>query len=132
MQNTTPAPLPDHSWAPTAPGRLMGLPSTPLTPPADMFHLRRKPQSLALTTTAHVWLAKLPPRYQPLATARRHPHIINDLAQRWDDPADLPAHFSELLLSTRPGGRNGFEFEVITELADLLNLVEANLRGEKY
>jgi hypothetical protein len=131
FDDTTPARLPENAWVPTIPSRLMDLAPTPPTP-CEAPPPPRKPQSLALTTAAHVWLAKLPPRYQPLTIARQHPHIVNELAVRWSEPADLPAHLTEMLLGTRPGGREGFEFEVISEIADLLNLVEAMLRGEKY
>jgi hypothetical protein len=94
-------------------------------------HPERKPQEQALTPEAHTWLARLPPRYQPLATARRHPHIVNRLCELWDSPLDLPAHFRELMLSSRPARRKGFAFEVLTELADLQSMVELIQKGEK-
>lgn len=78
----------------------------------------RSPQRRSLTDEAHVWLARIPPRYQPLATARRHPHIVNRLAALWAVPGELPGYFQELMLSRR-AGRQGFTFEVLTELADL-------------
>jgi hypothetical protein len=92
---------------------------------------QRAPQEQALTPEAHVWLARLPPRYQPLATARRHPHIVNRLSELWDSPLDLPAHFRELMLSSRPARRQGFAFEVLTELADLQTMIELIQKGEK-
>ena len=73
----------------------------------------------------------MPPHYQPLATARRHPHIINRLCELWDTPLDLPAHFRELMLSSRPVRRQGFAFEVLTELADLQAMFELMQKGEK-
>ena len=60
----------------------------------------------------------LPPRFQPLCTARSHPHIVNRMAELWPLPEQLPAYFDELLLSPREG-RRGFAFEVLTELFDL-------------
>jgi uncharacterized membrane protein YccC len=87
-------------------------------------HPQRQPQAQALTAEAHEWLGSLPARYQPLATARRHPHIVNRLCELWATPAALPAHLRELLLSSRPGQREGFAFEVLTELADLQALIE--------
>lgn len=76
-----------------------------------------------MSVEAHAWLAALPPRYQPLATARLHPHIVNRLCELWVTPDALPAYMRELVLSARPR-RGGFAFEVLTELADLWALVE--------
>jgi hypothetical protein len=76
-----------------------------------------------LSGIAEEWLASLPPRYRPLTTAQRHPHVVNRLAALWEKPLSLPAYFDELLLSDRPG-RAGFSFEVLTELGDLRSLLE--------
>lgn len=113
-------------WAHPQPARTPSHPvsAAPSGPP------QRKPQAQALTPAAHVWLGRLPPRYQPLATARRHPHIVNRLCELWDTPAALPAHLRELLLSSRPVRREGFAFEVLTELADLQSLVEEMQLGK--
>jgi hypothetical protein len=94
-------------------------------------HPQRQPQEQALTPEALTWLERLPPHYRPLATARRHPHIINRLCELWGTPLDLPAHFRELMLSNRPQRRAGFAFEVLTELADLQSMVELMQKGEK-
>lgn len=95
---------------------------TPLD--ASSSHPQRQPQAQTLSADAHAWLAGLPPRYQPLATARRHPHIVNRLCELWLTPAALPAYMKELVLSSRPARREGFAFEVLTELADLQSLVD--------
>lgn len=87
-------------------------------------HPQRQPQPQALSAEALAWLAALPSRYQPLATARHHPHIVNRLCELWATPDALPAYMRELVLSTRPARRSGFAFEVLTELADLWALVE--------
>lgn len=110
----------NHSgWSPTtSPGLSAGRRPVPVRSGTT-----RAPQRRSLTDDAHVWLARLPPRYQPLATARRHPHIVNRLAALWALPAELPAYFQELMLSRR-AGRQGFAFEVLTELADLQSWVE--------
>lgn len=98
---------------------------TSSTPPdASSSHPPRQPQAQTLSADAHAWLAGLPPRYQPLATARRHPHIVNRLCELWVTPAALPAYMKELVLSSRPARREGFAFEVLTELADLQALVD--------
>ncbi|MBC7996287.1 MAG: hypothetical protein H7Z15_23950 [Rhizobacter sp.] len=115
---------PNSLWVTTTPAQLLD-DAAPASP-----HPKRKPQAAGLTPEAHTWLARLPPRYQPLATARRHPHIINLLSEAWKKPADLPAHFRELMLSSRPGRRAGFQFEVLTELADLQAMAELVQKGE--
>lgn len=103
------------------------LPTRPAVP-----YPQRKPQVQALTPQAHEWLARLPPRYQPLEAAQRHPHIVNRLSMLWTTPAEARAHLSELMLSNRPG-REGFAFEVITELADLQSLLELMMsKGERF
>lgn len=78
----------------------------------------RKPQQQTLTSAAHAWLTHVPPRYQPLATARGFAHVVNRLAELWGEPTALPTYFDELLMSTRRG-RRGFPFEVLIELSDL-------------
>ena len=121
----------NNLWLTTTPSKFLDDPIPPRRVPPTP-HPKRKPQAQALTPQAHMWLARLPPRYQPLATARRHPHIINRLCELWDQPDELPAHLGELMLSTRPGRREGFAFEVLTELADLQSMLELMQKGEKF
>ena len=90
-------------------------------------HLRGV-QERSLTPAAHEWLAKQPPRYQPMATARLHPHIVNRFAALWDQASPLGAYFHELLLATRKG-RTGFSLGVLTEITDLDNLRRETLHG---
>lgn len=91
--------------------------------------LRRAAPDRSLTSLAHTWLAKLPPRYQPLSTVRLHPHIVNRLTQLWQDTILLNAYFHELLLGTRKG-RAGFSLGVLTELTDLQTLArDADTHG---
>ena len=52
--------------------------------------------------------------------------VVNRLSMMWATPAELPAFFRELMLSSRPG-REGFAFEVLTELADLQSMMELML-----
>lgn len=107
-------------WMATAPSALMDGPfGLQVRPPPP----KRAPQHVGLSGIAEEWLASLPPRYQPLSTAQRHPHVVNRLAALWEKPLSLPAYFDELLLSDRPG-RAGFSFEVLTELGDLRSLLE--------
>lgn len=127
-------PLPPHdpggpstvsgAWLPTRPTRLAPLAS-------GGVHPQREPQAQALSASARVWLGNLPSRYQLLATARRHPHIVNRLCELWDTPSELPGYLRELVLSSRPARREGFAFEVLTELADLQLLVEKKLQRRR-
>jgi hypothetical protein len=118
-----------HSqWSSTRPSELHEeLPQAPRREP-QAPHPRRKPQLPALTAEGHVWLAGMPPRFQPRATASRHPHIVNRLSQIWRSPLELQGYLGELMLSERTG-REGFSFEVLCELADLQTLVE-EMRGQ--
>jgi hypothetical protein len=79
---------------------------------------QRKPQPVSMLPATHFWIARIPPRFQPLTTARRHPHIVNRLCEIWNDPAAVAVYFQSLLLSSRPG-RMGFSFDVLGELVDL-------------
>lgn len=118
------------NWDTTTPSKFFDEPIRPRRVP-PLPHPQRKPQPTALTAEAHQWLARLPPRYQPLATARSHPHIVNRLSELWATPAELPALLRELMLSDRPG-RAGFSFDVLTELADLQAMVELGPKGELF
>jgi hypothetical protein len=112
-----------HSqWTTTSPSKFFDEPIRPRRVPA-VPHPRRKPQLPALVASSHVWLSRLPPQVQPLATARRHPHVINNLSALWGSPAEVKAYLGELMLSSRPG-REGFAFEVISELADLQSFLD--------
>ena len=111
--------------------RPMSPPAEHLAPPSPAGHPDRKPQDHHLTPAAHEWLGKLPPRYQPLATARRHPHVVNRLCELWATPGELPGYMRELVLSSRPGPRLGFAFEVLTELADLQTLVDELVQARR-
>lgn len=94
-------------------------------------HAPRGPQVRSLTSAAHDWLAKLPPRYQPLATARRHPHIVNRLSALWGFPSQLPGYLRELMLNNRHQ-RTGFSFDVLIELTDLQALLEQSQRRRRH
>ncbi|MEY4564808.1 MAG: hypothetical protein RLZZ618_4085 [Pseudomonadota bacterium] len=112
--------------------RLASKPPVRPAPAADAsFHGPRGPQARSLTAAAHLWLAKLPPRYQPLALARRHPHIVNQLEALWGSPARLSGYFRELLLSHRLQ-RAGFSFDVLTELTDLQSLNQQRQRHSRH
>lgn len=97
-------------------------------PDEDLGHPMRQPQRHSLTTQAHVWLARLRPDRQPMAAARRHPHVVNRLAELWADHDARLVYLRELMLGTRPTERQGFTFEVLAELADLQALAEEEVQ----
>lgn len=105
-------------WQPTTPADLAAAAGAPSSHSTGPQRPSRAPQRRSLTDDAHVWLARLPPRFQPYATARQHPHIVNRMAELWNRPDKLSAYFAELLLSGRED-RQGFSFDVLTELFDL-------------
>jgi hypothetical protein len=119
------------NWHSTSPARLMASQASKAEPRASSAvsavsaprtEPQRSPQPQGLSVNAHAWLARLPPRYQPLATARRHTHIINQLCEMWAQPQQTSVYLQDLMLSKRPR-RDGFSFEVLTELADLQTLL---------
>ena len=50
--------------------------------------------------------------------AIRFPRVANILAEAWPQPKRFEARLRELMLNDRPD-RQGFPFDVLTELADL-------------
>jgi hypothetical protein len=107
-------------WKTTTPSKLFEEQVRPRRLPP---YPARQPQPLSMSPAAHVWLASLPPRFQPLATARRHPHIVNRFCEIWRQPVEVAQYFQELLLSNRPD-RGGFSFDVLGELVDLQSFCE--------
>lgn len=103
------------TWKATTPSKFFAERPHPRQPAP---YPQRKPQPTTMAPATHAWLARLPPRYQPMATARRHPHIVNRLSELWLEPAALADYFQSLLLSSRPD-RTGFSFDVLSELVDL-------------
>jgi hypothetical protein len=103
------------SWKATTPSKFFG--EKPHPRQAGPYP-QRKPQPLSMSPETHAWLGRLPPRFQPMTTARRHPHIVNRLCEVWNQPASMADYLQSLLLSSRPG-RTGFSFDVLGELVDL-------------
>jgi hypothetical protein len=97
-----------------------GAATTPSSAPSgsEFAGSRRTPLETCLTPVAHDWLNQLPPHYQPLVTARVHPHIVNRLSAVWSKSEDLAAYFRDLLQTSRQR-RGGFSLGVLTELTDL-------------
>src|SRR5882724_2017290 len=109
-----------NEWKTTTPSKLFDEEVKPRRLPP---YPARQPQRQSMSPAAHLWLAGLPPHFQPLATARRHPHIVNHLSGMWGHQTELNSYFQELLLSRRPE-REGFSFDVLGELVDLQSYCE--------
>jgi hypothetical protein len=64
-------------------------------------------------------LATLPIDYYPYITARRYPHVLNGLAEVWDEPTEFALRARAFLLkSARP--RRGFPAGVFIEILQLV------------
>ena len=63
-------------------------------------------------------LRQLPGGLRLDVTARRYPHIVNQLAALWHDPRALDRCLEGLMIDDRRD-RQGFAFEALAELADL-------------
>jgi hypothetical protein len=65
-------------------------------------------------------LQALPAEMRLIALRGEYPRILNHIAALWDEPKALARYFDSLLIDSR-GGRGGFPFRVIAELAELRN-----------
>jgi hypothetical protein len=85
----------------------------------------RKPENNSVrrvSDEAMAWLERLSSTLRPMQTCQRYPHVVNGLAQRWRDRADLTEYFEDLLNTNRGGTRRqraGFPPPVKDELERL-------------
>jgi hypothetical protein len=88
-------------------------------PPGPSYHGERRMQPInqALPATLK-WVESLPPEFQPAATLRDYPRIVNALARSWNDREAFSAYLDSLLVDRR-GGRRGFPGDVHHELVCL-------------
>lgn len=63
-------------------------------------------------------------------TAENFPHVVNRLAALWDDARRLSDYIEKLMIDDR-GGRAGFPFEALQELADVREIRLAQLSGKR-
>lgn len=63
-------------------------------------------------------------------TAENFPHIVNRMAALWDDARRLSDYIDKLMIDDR-GGRAGFPFEALDELADVREKRLAQLTGKR-
>ena len=72
-----------------------------------------------LRRAAHRLVIVLSRGGEPIAClARRFPHVVNDLASLWREPASVVHRIDELLVDRR-GGRRGFPADALAELLAL-------------
>ena len=76
------------------------------------------PAAQKLSSHAKALLVRLPEKVRPLHSAQAHPWMLDRLLDKWDNPSAFRMHLKELLIDTR-GGRQGFDFDTLTELSVL-------------
>lgn len=91
--------------------------SATLPAPTERIEPPRAPRE-PLDHRGEALLRQLPGGLRLDATARRYPHIVNQLAALWHDPRALDRCLAGLLIDDRRD-RQGFAFEALAELADL-------------
>jgi hypothetical protein len=64
------------------------------------------------------WLATLPPKVRPMATARQYPRIVNRIGDLWTH-CEYTRLFLQSLLNDRRGGRRGLPAVIRRELEAL-------------
>lgn len=93
-------------------------PSAAAPLPLGATALRARPsRPTGLSSSAREMMGRLPASMLR-QTATDFPHVIEQLAQDWAHPHRMHATL-EALMYDRRGGRQGFPFEVLTELAEL-------------
>ena len=78
----------------------------------------RECRSRKLEDRAIRLLEHLPPELRLVGLRGQYPRILNRLAAAWDNPREFDATIDELLINDRPN-RQGFSFEVLTEITEL-------------
>ena len=74
-----------------------------------------------LLSATHLWLRRIPGRYQPKQLCRYHPRVANAIAETWDDKMLGDRLLTDLLTDAR-GGRAGFPARIVEELMVLRRL----------
>lgn len=122
--NTTNTELGDLTFEKVSIGEAKSvLDGTDATPKAEVsqWEMCRRQQDQGdqdLRELTYQWFAKLPAHEKPWELARYFPRITNDLAARWDKPAECKRFLEQLLLDNR-GGRQGFPMNVAREIMAL-------------
>jgi hypothetical protein len=71
-----------------------------------------------LSEQAESWLLALPEAVRPSSLAASHPRVVNRMCQLWRRPTEMDRYFEDLLTDRR-GGRQGFPFNIASEIASL-------------
>jgi hypothetical protein len=89
------------------------------------MHLRRNIETKQYDVTSEMimWFQALPPSLRPKNLVSRFPRIGNALAQVANRPKVVQTLLQGYMLDDR-GGRQGFPFEVLQEMASLLEYYE--------
>ncbi|MFJ4290877.1 hypothetical protein ACIP1U_13980 [Cupriavidus sp. NPDC089707] len=64
------------------------------------------------------WMAELPEAVRPVELGRAFPRIINTIAAKWFDAVGCRHYLNGLQFDDR-GGRQGFSFAIVQEIAAL-------------
>jgi hypothetical protein len=83
-------------------------------------HLRKDldPKKLKVRSSTIAWARTIPSDLRPRALVMKFPRIANSLAEAWEHPKLFEMRLRELVHDDR-GGRNGFPFDVVQDLANL-------------
>jgi hypothetical protein len=74
-----------------------------------------------LLSATHLWLRRIPGRFQPKQLCRHYPRIANAIARHWDDQVLGDRLLTDLLVDRR-GNRAGFPPRIVDELQMLRRL----------
>lgn len=111
----TVAPRPPSAGdAPAQPEPAVGTPAPTVREPLDRW--------------AQGLMRSLPGGVSLEVTARRYPHVVNRLAVIWADPRAVDRYLHGLLIDDR-NNRQGFEFDALSELVDLRDVLRRMLAG---
>jgi hypothetical protein len=80
--------------------------------------LIREQRGRELGEASVLLLETLPPTLRLMALRGQFPRILNQIAEAWQSPESFAALIDSLLIDQR-GQRQGFPFEVVTELTEL-------------
>lgn len=87
----------------------------------------RTPEDQRLDATAVRLLEALPPQLRLVTLRGQYPRLLNRIAAAWHDPQAFEATIDSLVIDQR-GGRQGFPFAVLRELAELREYHQAGRR----
>jgi hypothetical protein len=85
-------------------------------------------QDTPLHERSFKWLATLPIKVRPMATARRYPRIVNRICDLWAH-CEYTRLYLQSLTNDRRGGRRGFPAAIRQELEALQRYYFENLSG---